>query len=76
MDMKNKKLYRDTENKMIAGVCAGLAKYVNMDPTLIRILWVLITAFGGSGVIAYLVCMFVIPEDPGYTDYTEVNDDK
>lgn len=59
-----KKLYRSKTNKTIAGVCGGLAEYINMDPTVVRLLWVLITAFAGAGLIAYLVCAIVIPEKP------------
>ena len=59
-----KKLYRSKTNKTIAGVCGGLAEYINMDPTVVRLLWVLVTAFAGAGLIAYLVCAIVIPEKP------------
>ena len=59
-----KKLYRSKTNKTIAGVCGGLAEYINMDPTVVRLLWVLITACAGAGLIAYLVCAIVIPEKP------------
>lgn len=58
-----KKLYRNTENKMIAGVCAGLADYIHIDPTVVRLIWVLV-AFSGAGLIAYLVCALIIPEKP------------
>ena len=51
-----KKLTRDTKNQKIAGVCAGLAKYFNVDPTLVRVLWI-ISAFAlGTGVFAYALC--------------------
>ena len=58
-----KKLYRNTQNKMIAGVCAGLAEYLNIDPTIVRVIWALI-ALSGAGLIAYLICALVIPEKP------------
>ena len=58
-----KKLYRSKTNKMVAGVCGGLAEYINMDPTIVRLLWVLV-ACSGAGLIAYLVCALVIPEKP------------
>ena len=58
-----KKLYRSTENKMIAGVCAGLAEYLNIDPTIIRVIWALV-ALSGAGLVAYLVCALIIPEKP------------
>ena len=63
-----RKLYRDTANGTIAGVCAGLAKYLDIDVTIIRILWALITLAGGSGLIAYLVCALIIPEQPPFSD--------
>ena len=58
-----KKLYRSTTNKTIAGVCAGLAEYFNIDPTIVRVIWALIGLTGG-GIIAYLVCALIIPEKP------------
>ena len=58
-----KKLYRSTQNKMIAGVCSGLAEYINIDPTIIRVIWALI-GLTGTGLIAYLVCALIIPEKP------------
>ena len=59
----NKKLYRNTSNKMIAGVCSGLAEYINIDPTIVRLIWALI-ALSGAGVLAYLVAAIIIPEKP------------
>ena len=58
-----KKLYRNTKNKMIAGVCSGLAEYLNIDPTIVRLIWALI-ALGGAGIIAYLIAEIIIPEKP------------
>ena len=65
----NKKLYRSKTDKKLAGVCAGLAEYVNIDPTIIRLIWVLV-ALSGAGVLAYIVCALVIPEKPD--EYVEV----
>ena len=62
--MESKKLYRSRTEKMVAGVCGGLGKYLAIDPTLIRLLFVLITLLGGSGVLVYLIMMIVIPEEP------------
>ena len=59
-----KKLYRSNSDKKIAGVCAGLAKYLNIDVTLIRLIWALVVICGGAGLLAYLVCALVIPEEP------------
>ena len=58
-----KKLYRNTANKMIAGVCAGIAEYANIDPTVVRVIWALI-ALSGAGLLAYLICALIIPEKP------------
>lgn len=59
-----KKLYRVKQDRKLAGVCGGIAEYLNMDPTVIRVLWAIISACAGAGIIAYIVCAFVIPEKP------------
>ena len=59
----DKKLYRNTSNKMIAGVCSGLAEYINIDPTIVRLIWALI-ALSGAGLLAYLIAAIIIPEKP------------
>ncbi len=59
-----KKLYRSEKDRMLAGVCGGLAEYFSVDPTIVRLLWVigsLILGFGFGGLIAYLICALVIP---------------
>lgn len=58
---KSKKLYRKTEGKMLLGVCAGLADYLELDPTVVRLLWVLFTCVGGSGILAYIICAIIMP---------------
>ena len=58
-----KKLYRNSQNKMIAGVCSGLAEYINVDPTIIRVIWALV-GLSGAGLVAYLICALIIPEKP------------
>lgn len=71
-----KKLYKDKKNAMLSGVCAGVAKYFDMDPTIIRLIWVFVTLLGGSGLVAYVVCAIVIPDEPDTVtevDYTEVD---
>jgi len=61
-----KKLYRSRTNRMLAGVCGGLGEYLNMDPTVVRLLFVLLTAITSfaPGVIVYIIMMFFVPEDP------------
>jgi|SRR5579859_3691079 len=58
------RLVRPRQNRKIAGVCAGLAEYFDLDATLIRIVWALCVVFGGVGALAYIVCWIVIPEEP------------
>lgn len=59
-----RKLARSTSNKVLAGVCGGLAEYLNMDATLVRVLWVVLTLVtgGGIGIIAYIILALVLPE--------------
>lgn len=63
-----KKLYRSRTDKKIAGVCGGLAKYLNVDPTIVRLIWALVVIFGGAGLLAYIICALVIPEEPEYIE--------
>lgn len=62
----NKRLYRSKDNRMLCGVCAGIAEYFDIDPTLVRLGWALLCAMGGSGVIAYIVAAVIIPECAEY----------
>ena len=59
-----KRLYRSENEKMISGVCSGIAEYFDIDPTLIRLAWVLFCALGGSGIIAYIIAAIIIPAKP------------
>jgi len=60
---KHKKLYRSKKNKMIAGVCAGIADYLNADPTIVRLIWAIGTLLlFGLGILAYLIAWIIIPE--------------
>jgi phage shock protein C len=58
-----KKLYRSEGNRVLAGVAGGLGKYFGVDPTLIRLIFVLITIFGGSGILAYIILWIIIPSE-------------
>ena len=49
---------------MIDGVCAGIAEYFNIDPTLVRLGAVVLTCAGGSGILAYIICAIIVPRDP------------
>ena len=59
-----KKLYRSSTDKKLCGVCGGLAKYFSVDATIIRLALVLFCLFGGGGLLAYIICALVIPEEP------------
>lgn len=59
-----KRLYKSSQNKMLDGVCAGVAEYFNIDPTLVRLGWVLFCALGGCGILAYIVAAIIIPRNP------------
>ena len=60
-----KRLYRPRDGRVVAGVCAGLAAYFGVDPTLVRLAFALVTVFGGLGVLIYLCAWVVIPEEGG-----------
>jgi phage shock protein C len=59
------RLMLDKRNKKIAGVCAGLARYWNMDVTLLRVLWLVLAICAGTGFLAYLIAWIAIPSDEG-----------
>ena len=62
-NLMGKILFRSKKNRMIAGVCAGIGEYLGLDPTVIRLLWVLLTFFSfGAGVLAYVIAWMIIPE--------------
>ena len=58
----SKRIYKIREQKKLCGVCAGVAEYFDLDPTLVRVLWAAISLGYGVGVIAYLVCAVVVPD--------------
>ena len=59
-----KKLYRVENGKVLCGVCAGLAEYFNIDPTLVRVGWAVLSCFAGAGILAYLIAAIIIPVKP------------
>ena len=63
-----KRLYKSDKDKKVCGVCGGIANYFVVDPTVIRLAWVIFTLAGGSGLIAYIIAAIIMPEDPGYID--------
>ncbi len=62
--VQQKRLYKSRTNRMIDGVCGGIAEYFGLDPTLVRIVWVLVTLLGGSGFVLYIVAMIIMPARP------------
>ena len=62
-----KRLYRSTQDRMFAGVCGGIAEYLEVDPTLVRLVFVALTLMGGPGLVMYIVLMLVVPEKPRET---------
>jgi len=65
-----KRLVRTRDDSVLAGVCSGFGQYFNLDSALVRLLWVFFTIFGGSGVLAYLVAVFIIPDESTAKDVT------
>ncbi len=61
--MNGRKLYKIEHGKKVAGVCGGIAKFLNIDVTIIRLAWVLFTLAGGCGLIAYIIAALVMPAE-------------
>ena len=64
--METKRLYRSSSQSILFGVCGGIAEYFQLDPTLVRVGWVVLSIFtaGFPGLLAYIVCFFIIPLEP------------
>ncbi len=64
--MDHKKLYRSTKDKMISGVCGGLAEYLEIDSTVLRLLWTFVVVFSGlfPGVVVYIIAAIIMPQGP------------
>lgn len=61
--MEGKRLYRSINDRMLCGVCGGIGEYFGIDPTLVRLLAVILSALGFSGVVAYIIAAIIIPEE-------------
>ena len=59
---ERKRLYKSRNNKMICGVCAGIADYFNIHPSIVRVLWAVLALAAGTGVLAYIACAIILPE--------------
>ena len=66
-----KRIYKSNTEKKLDGVCGGIAEYFDVDPTIIRLAWVIFTCLGGSGLLAYIICAIVMPRKPD--NYIEGN---
>ena len=73
--MATKKLYK-SRNKVVDGVCAGIAEYFNIDPTLVRVIWAILILCFGTGILAYIICAILIPDMPDGTVIVEDSDDR
>lgn len=62
--MEPKRLYRTRANRVLAGICSGVGVYFNIDPVIVRLLWVIFTFAGGAGLLAYIIAWIIIPEEP------------
>jgi len=62
--MNKQKLYRSSSEKMIAGVCGGLGDYLGLDPTIVRLIFILLFVMGGQGLLIYLILWLIMPEAP------------
>ena len=60
----SKRLYRSNRNRMLCGVCGGIAEYFDIDPALVRLSWIVFCILGGSGALAYLIATIIMPRRP------------
>ena len=58
-----KRLYKSSTDKKVCGVCGGIANYFDVDPTVIRLIWVIFTLAGGCGLIAYIIAAIIMPDE-------------
>lgn len=58
-----KKLYKINQGKVVDGVCGGIAAYFDLDPTIVRLAWIIFTAAGGSGFLAYIIAAIIMPRE-------------
>lgn len=62
----DKRLYKSMTNKVLCGVCGGIGEYFNIDPTIIRLIWLLLVCGAGSGLLIYIIAAIIIPEPPQF----------
>jgi phage shock protein PspC (stress-responsive transcriptional regulator) len=59
-----KRIYRSDQDRIIAGICGGLGEHFEIDPVIVRLVWIVLTFFGGSGIVLYLLAWLLIPRRP------------
>lgn len=64
MNVENRRLYRSRSDRMVAGIAGGLGEYLNVDATIVRLLFVFFALAGGPGLLVYIVMLLVVPEEP------------
>lgn len=64
--METKRLYKSATNRVLCGVCGGIGEYFNVDPTIIRLLFILLIFGVGSGLLVYIIAAIIMPEQPRY----------
>ncbi len=64
MSTEYRRLYRSRTDRMVGGVAGGLGKYFSIDPTLVRLLFIIGTLAGGPGLLAYIILLIIVPEEP------------
>lgn len=69
-----KKLYKSKNGSKLSGVCTGISIYTGIDVTIVRLLFITLAFFGGPGIILYIICAVIMPEEPDYIDYTYYDD--
>jgi phage shock protein PspC (stress-responsive transcriptional regulator) len=69
--MRGKKLYKSRRDVKVDGVCAGIGQFLGVDATIIRLLWIIALLCFGSGGLAYIICMLIMPREPDVVDYTD-----
>jgi phage shock protein C len=72
--MEKKKLYRSSKDKVLSGVCGGIGEFFDIDPTIIRILFILFVFAGGGSILLYLISLIIIPLDPEYKENKNIRD--
>ena len=71
MSEEGKRLQRSRTKRMLAGVCGGIGRYFDVDPTIIRVLFVLFSLVVGGGILAYIILWIIIPEEPEAEEQTD-----